>query len=267
MINKIAVIIMVCFISPVLFSCSTDANIKTSIKTFKNNRIAVSDALFMHEVFGITDSVKKFDKNLFIGSIQFSGGFIRNPEMGMMVQSKQKTLSDEQRFEKNAVNFVSELMNTILSERKIEVLHAASGNLVNLIVFSDEIDRVQYPEDQRDNICLPRLKRKPESVDKKTAAILYNEFKTRYLAVPVIEYYYGHNGGWFNGQNIGTAAGSRISFKLFIVDLLESAIVLNYEKVEVNLFEFDFSLSIIEMEQELYKGERKIISELRRVFP
>lgn len=267
MIKKTAVIIMLCPVVQVLLSCSTATGIRTSVSSFRNVRMAVADAVFMHEAFGITDDVERFNKNLFVGSIQFSGGFVRNPEMGMMVQSKQKTLSDTGRFEKNAKGFAEELMRTVLNERKSAFFHTSSPSVIKLISFSDETERKQYPEDQRDSINLPRQKRLPVDVDKKISALLSGELKTKYIAVPVIEYYYGHNGGWFNGQNMGTGAGTRFSFKLYIVDLENAAIVLDYEKTEVTLFDFDFDMSVIEMEQELYKSERKIINELNRVFP
>lgn len=267
MIKKGSLFFTLFLVFPFMFSCIGGANIKSSVQNFDNEKIAVADALFMHEVFGITDPVERFNKNLFVGSIQFSGGFIRNPEMGMMVQSKHMQLSETGLFEKNAKGFVSELMKTVFDKRKIESSAAGSGSVLKLITFSDETDRVKYPEDERDNISLPRQKRAPVIVDKKTAGILYKELNTRYLAVPVIEYYYGHNGGWFNGQSIGTGAGSRISFKLLIVDLEKADIVLNYEKVVVKIYEYTFNLSVIEIAQDLYKSERKIIKELNRVFP
>lgn len=85
--------------------------------------------------------------------------------------------------------------------------------------------------------------------------------------IPVIEHYYGHNGGWFNDQKYGCGAGARISIHLYVYDIVSGKPVFSFQDSKKTLYEYRFEMSVIDMEQELQKLEEQIFQDLDNAIP
>ncbi len=248
-------------------SCKTPFIVTSSISSFNKDAVLLSKPICLYEFYGSTGDKDKFSKNLYIGSIQFSGGFIRNPESGMMVQSRDRSFGKQKEFEDYIKSSINESLIEILKEKNI-IFKISDGIFAKRLVklVRSEV-REKHDEDGTDSINLPRYKYSAVDTDVSRMRFIKESDNIHYLMMPIIEYYYGHNGGWFNNQIYGCAAGVRMAIHIYVYDIRTGKPVFIFQDYKKKLYEYKFGMSVLEMKQELYGLEKEIFENLFDAIP
>lgn len=244
-------------------SCSSVNNsVKTGSLPADMQTVSVADPVFMFSVLSLKEKNEIFSKNLLCGAIQFSGGFVEKPENGMLRQSLKRDFSGEEDFTREAKKFLSEAVVTALRKKGFSVIPVA-GDMSSIIKVERDMDLSISEDDGRDNISLPRyisrgIDIKKESIPEKISS------SSRYLIIPVIENYYGHSGGFFNGQAYGCGAGARITVFILCIDTSTGAVVMTYSDYAKKIYEYKFRINNFEMLQELKLLEAEVSAMIRK---
>jgi len=247
--------------------CSSTYVVTSNISSFYDYQVLLADPLLLYDLYGLTNDLEKFDRNLYIGSIHFLGGFIRNPEKGMRIQAKKISFSAKKKFEDNIKNFFIRSLTKILKEKDINFLLLKDIPSKGFIKLIDEEYRGRHGDDGNDNISLPRIHYYAVDNDQKNFSMIKKKYNARYLMIPVIEHYYGHNGGWFNEQKSGCGAGVRISNHIYIYDLKSGNVVFSYQDKQKKIYDYKFRLSILQMGQELFELEQELYNNIDSAIP
>ena len=249
--------LMIILATACAISCaSASTAVRTGGMPAGQKTAAVAEPIFMSSVLGVQDKEDIFSKNLYCGSVQFSGGYIEKPENGMLRQSQKRDFSGEENFNKEAKRFLSQAVVSALKEKGFSAI-SVSGDMSNIVKIERDLDLSKNEDDGKDNICLPRYSSRGldipmESIPEKIRST------SRYLIIPIIENYYGHSGGFFNGQAYGCGAGARITIFIVCIDTTTGAVVMSYRDYAKKLYEYKFRMSSFEMLQELKPLEDSI---------
>lgn len=267
-------LIMYRIISPliiaiILCSCGTTTSERTTyIKNFQNKKIVMLPPQPMSDILGITDEEQQFNNNIYIGSIRFSGCIITNPSLKNMRQSEKRVFSMKDEFLQTMKQSVSSALLDELNRKNYDVREYAKTadapfQIKDIIRYESIQDRNKYPEDGDDNINLPRIIYKPVSLNDQVRNTFLNE-NCDYLMVPVIEYYYGHNGGWFNDQLWGCPSGLRIACQILVYDVHTGRLVFYFRNYEKKILGLKYQISIPEITRELYDLEKIMAKKIQK---
>ncbi|PKL37762.1 MAG: hypothetical protein CVV44_15600 [Spirochaetae bacterium HGW-Spirochaetae-1] len=252
--------------------CSPQYYLKKNKDTLGKNDILILGPLFLSDIFSPENDEDIFNRNLYVGAITFSGGIVTNEKMGMTRQSEKRTFEKQQEFRDTVRKFYLNTLKEIVQDKKVRAQFIESPSQLgleekNIIDLSVEKDRRRYEEDGQDNINLPRsiFSIGPLSTSVTDAVKKISRADT--IVIPVIEYYYGHDGGWFNDQEWGCGAGARMSFHLYAFNVETGNVIFTFRNVEKNIIKFHYQMSHLEMSKELYKLEIEMAKKLRKVFP
>ncbi len=244
-------------------SCSSVNNsVKTGSIPADMQIVAVADPVFMSSVLGLKEKDEIFAKNLYSGAIQFSGGYVEKPENGMLRQSLKRDFSGEEDFTREAKNFLSEAVVSALKKKGFSVVPAA-GDMSSILKIERDLDLSKSEDDGRDNISLPRYISRGVDINKESIPEKIRS-SAKYLIIPVIENYYGHSGGFFNGQAYGCGAGARITLFILCIDTSTGAVVMTYSDYAKKMYDYKFRINNFEMLQELQLLEAEVSGMIRK---
>jgi hypothetical protein len=244
-------------------SCaSAPAALKKGSIPVNIKNILIAEPVLMSSILGINDKESIFAMNLYCGGIQFSGGYIEKPDNGMLRQSANRSYSGVDDFSKMAKKFLSETVTTALNENGYSPI-VLKNDISSFIKVRRDPDLMKNEDDEKDNICLPRYQ--SSGVDIGPILIPENmKSISQYLIIPVIENYYGHSGGFFNGQSYGCGAGARITVFILCINTSNGEIVMVYSDYVKKMYEYKFRINNYEMQQELQLLEKQLSKKITK---
>lgn len=152
-----------------------------------------------------------FEDNLTVGHVQLSGGYIvSDTEMGMQYRSKEVEIRATDAYAEQARTWLDETVRAVLADEGIRTVRIAALSPSGLPPPRRTEVRGSGPLDRRDNQNLPRFELTPQPLDAQMREALPDLQGATLLLVPMVVYYYSHNGGWFVGQTYGCAGGARV---------------------------------------------------------
>jgi len=249
-----------------IISCSPAYQIRKYENNIKGKNILLMQPVNLNEVTGVKEPEEIFNKNLYIGAIEFSGCIITNTNLNNIRQSESRKYLSQNDFSTQASRSLSTAITNSLSKKKYSFREVSTQKeprviLQNLIEYDVVADREKLPEDGQDNINLPRLVYNPKALDEQARKILL-EYNCDYVMIPVIEYYYGHNGGWFNDQEWGCSAGVRMAFQILVYDLHTGRMIMFFRNMEKNIIPCVYRISVPEINRELLPLEKEMTDKI-----
>jgi len=164
--------------------------------------VTVAPALCLADVPGAIER-DAFHDNLILGNIWFSGGYEIMAEEGNQARSVNYRIDEVEDYATLARSWAEDALGKALTEAGARWSRHATG--ITPAPPRRTRARGTGPLDGKDNQNLPRFTLEPTALpDGATAGI------TGTVLVPVVVYYYTHNGGWFVGQDEGTPGGARL---------------------------------------------------------
>jgi len=265
-------IIIIFIFSITLFSCSRNYIVEDNFSGFNDKKIAVLPPVLLQKVFNYKDETA-FDKNLYIGTIDFQGGLINNKQTGYITEAKIKNYDHQKEFRNIIIDIFHKTIGNVFTEdnRKFEFIDAndksITGNIIkseNIIIDEDIVKREDY---KRDNINFPVYIYTLKSVQNDALIEIRKKYNPSYLVIPVIEYYYIHNSGWFNGQDLGCTSGYRSRLHLYILDIEKNKIVFLFKNDEKKRFKYKYVYDKYEMKEWQQELNLKIRQTLEEAIP
>jgi hypothetical protein len=145
-----------------------------------------------------------FDENVYSGGLFFENGFVVNPEKGRRVEAAKLSFVDRDRIRSWAAAVLERRMEEAGLSPALSLAVPASGS-IEFAVASET-----FRTDGKDDISIPIKARRAVSM-KVEAMPESARAANACCVVPIIERVYAHGAGWFNGQDVGCAAGVRFS--------------------------------------------------------
>jgi len=164
--------------------------------------VALAPAVCLADVAGVIER-DAFHDNLILGNIWFSGGYEIMADEGNQARSVNYRVDEVEEYATLARTWADAVFGEALTSAGARWSRHATG----IVPAPPRRTRSRGtgPLDGKDNQNLPRFTLEPTALpDGATAGI------SGTVLVPVVVYYYTHNGGWFVGQEQGSAAGARI---------------------------------------------------------
>lgn len=221
----------------------------------REKAVYLVEPVLLSALLKMNNEKEQFDANVYVGEVFFSGPL--ETESNGIVHSKLRRFTNQ-----------AEYSDRIFKEVKLTLAEAVSNLQPQKEILSGDslpltVDRSQprdkNAEDGTDNLNLPRI-----HYDLRWDRNRTTQLKPGYYVVPVIEYYYGHTGGWFNGQNFGCGAGARISISVQIFDAEDGKTVFQFSDFRRQVGEYQFRSNSVQMSQDLAQLEKGILSDIRR---
>ncbi|WP_156781833.1 hypothetical protein [Leptospira tipperaryensis] len=164
-----------------------------------------------------------FENNAFVGFIHFTGGLIRvQKDFGVQVESKNKEFKGQTELKPMVLNWLEKSLSEILKTKNKPIKIATVKQPFSKVntVKNYELS----PDNGQDNINVPNIHFVFEEASKEFNQVLTAE-NVRFAVVPIIQQYYAHSGGWFNGQDWGCLAGIRTGIQIIVYDTKDKKIV------------------------------------------
>jgi len=198
-----------------------------------------------------------FLRNDYVGAVRFGGGLIRTGETALEVRARFVEFSAQAELRVQAVAWLNDTARDLLvGARVAEVLPAAA---VAVPTVARKSMRGAHKLDGRDNLNLPR-------VDIEPLPLTPDSTGARWLLVPYLRGYTMHNGGWFLGQEWGTAGGARIETMLVLYDRRSGQPVWWQSATGRHIEAMMAQPSKAQMDQFLLWAEDQVESQLSRGF-
>ncbi|MCS6971396.1 MAG: hypothetical protein NZL89_00085 [Leptospiraceae bacterium] len=206
----------------------------------------------MSYIVSLATEQEVFRNNLFIGELFFSGTMLRDKNgyaYSSVVRMQNSELYKTRILQALEETVVESLPSIIWTE--LAVLPVAVHSTVV---------REKHPHDGTDNINIPRL----------TYTIHWDGRRAQdsqsegYYLLPVAEYYYGHTGGWFYGQEFGCGAGGRLALQAYVFDGRTGQTVFRFRTEKKALAEYDFRSNSHKMSATLAGLEKAALGELAK---
>ncbi|TGL68896.1 hypothetical protein [Leptospira levettii] len=218
--RSILLILLVSF----FVTCRSTSSALSRLPSFGGSELFVSEEIFLlKDLLPVTNKKDTFNKNLFVGDLNFSGGISREKTIwGEQVVTKQIEFLNETGVKEESVNYVQSIVtNKFKTYQKLTIFQPTKLFQVqfqrDLTKVADEgVDNINIPNE------IPQWKLLPNADFKGKKGV---------LLIPIIQYGYSHNAGWFNGQDWGCMAGVRAKLLLVWVQM-ETKTVLHVEGLE-----------------------------------
>jgi len=159
-----------------------------------------------------------FDENVYSGGIFFENGFIVNPEKGRRIEAAKRSFVNRERIRAWAAAVLARRMEEAGLGRAFPLAAPPAG----AIEFA--VDSETFRTDGKDDISIPVKTRRAVSM-KLQAMPEAARSADACCVVPIIERVYAHGAGWFNGQDLGCAAGVRFSVIIACFDGTTGAVL------------------------------------------
>ena len=225
--------------------------------------LAVAPPVILSDVPGAVEE-DAFAEQMIVGHVHLSGGYIElETDRGIQYRSKNVELGAEEGMRAQVKRWLGEVIREIVTER----VDGRARFLERFDPAALPAPRRRYargsgPLDMRDNQNLPRYALEAVPLTEKARAALPPLDGARWLLVPVVVYYYSHNGGWFIGQTLGTGGGARGRIFWVVYDL-ESGRPVDSGEVEARRVEkYVFSPNSAQIEDYLISIEEALAREL-----
>lgn len=216
--------------------------------------IYVTEPVLLAQLSGLKSEEEIFNANQFTGEIFFSGPMIT--DNNGLVHSEKRRLANRSEY---ATRIIAELRRRIETAPLPRSTKSALAAPALPLSIEKSIAREKHPADGTDNVNLPRMQ---FDVRWDTARAA-NVSPGLYL-VPIVRHYYGHTGGWFNGQTFGCGAGVRISVAAYIFDSGSGNAVFYFAAEDREIREYNFRSDTVQMSQELARLEERVLRDLIR---
>ncbi|WP_244247417.1 hypothetical protein [Leptospira montravelensis] len=222
---------------PILFlflsffaSCSSGSSALSRLPALGQSELFVSEEIFLlKELIPVTNKKEIYKKNLFVGDINFSGGISREKTIwGEQVVTKQIEFLNETGVKEESLNTVQAIVTK--SFKSYQKFSIAQPTKLFQVRFQKDFTKV--PDEGVDNINIPN-----EIPEFKLQTGYDFKGKRGVLLIPIVQYSYSHNAGWFNGQDWGCMAGVRAKLILVWIQM-ETKTVLHVEGLESKQKEF-----------------------------
>ncbi|MDR1626750.1 MAG: hypothetical protein LBT33_09425 [Spirochaetia bacterium] len=184
------------------------------------------------------EDMDAYEKNLFLGTIAFSGGIIQDRQKGNIFRALSIELSGEDYLARVSRVIQSSLGNALKSEDVSVVektafpVPAEAAPLFALEAgFTDGYESGY--EKRTDNINFPVWDYTLSVVSPRDLSALIQKntgVGAGILVVPVIECAYSHTGGWFYDRESGSPAGVRVIVQIIGIDIAAGDIVYRYKQ-------------------------------------
>jgi hypothetical protein len=242
------------------------------IAALRGGKTAAAAPVLLMDVLNLQEEEDTYEKNLYVGNIEFSGGFVTSPEDGMATRTKNVDFDRQEVLKQRASEVFSRLIDTAVTEKRYEYEKVKLEEIVPVfnpssVRYTMEIDYSKHKEDGNDNINLPWYILKVQGLSPDLAHTISQSTDAKYLMVPLIEHYYSHSAGWFNDQTYGCGAGIRMTFHVLIFDLESGKRVFHYTNMEKNIDYFTSRFSEFLVIQEFMKIEEKMGKALLKNLP
>lgn len=205
-------------------TCSSGRTALSRLPALGDKELYISEEIFLlKDLIPITNKKEIFNKNLFVGDLNFSGGISHEKtNWGEQVVTKQIEFLNETGVKEESENYVQSIVtNKFKAYQKFTIFQPTKLFQVqfqrDLTKVADEgVDNINIPNE------IPQLKLLPNADFKGKKGV---------LLIPIIQYAYSHNAGWFNGQDWGCMAGVRAKLLLVWVQM-DTKTVLHVEGLE-----------------------------------
>jgi hypothetical protein len=199
-------------------------------------------------------------EGLYVGNVIFSGGYITvQVDGGMQHISKDTALERQETYAPQARAWLDDVMQASLAKRHIAVLPFPDLDPTYLTPPTRKYPRGSVPEDGSDNQHLPRFELIPASLSEAPTL----PAGASHLLVPLIVHYYSHNGGWFQGQTYGCAAGARARVLWVLYD--ERGVLIGWGEHAAGVIDdWIFSPNSVQVDDYLLEVEDRIAKSLKR---
>lgn len=263
---------IICIFCISLFSCSRNYIIEDNFSGFNDKKIAVLSPILLQKVFNYKDETT-FEKNLYIGTIDFQGGLINNKQTGYITKAKIRNYDNQKEFRNIIIDiFHKTIIYTLTKDnRKFEFVDTNDKSITGSIIKPEDVmideDIVKRDDFKRDNINFPVYIYTLKSVQNDALTEIRKKYNPYYLLIPVIEYYYIHNSGWFNGQDLGCTSGYRSRLHIYILDIEKNKIVYLFKNDEKKRFKYKYVYDKYEMKEWQQELNLKIRQTLEAAIP
>ncbi|WP_232227766.1 hypothetical protein [Leptospira wolbachii] len=181
------------------------------------------EVIFAKDILGSTNKKEIYTKNLFVGDLNFSGGISREKTpWGEQVVTKQIDFLNETGVQEETLNYVRSITTKKFKTYKPTKI----SQLTKLFQIGFQKDFTKVADEGVDNINIPN-----EIPEFKILPSYDFKGKHGVLLIPIVQYSYSHNAGWFNGQDWGCMAGVRAKLILVWVQM-ETKAILHVEGLE-----------------------------------
>ena len=214
-------------------SCSASSSALSRLPALGNAETYISEeVVFAKDIFNLKNKKEIYAKNLFVGDLNFSGGISREKTpWGEQVVTKQVDFLNEAGVQEETLNYVQSI-----ATKKFKTYKSAKiGQLTKMFQIGFQKDLTKVADEGVDNINIPN-----EILDFKIQSNFDFKGKQGILLVPIVQYSYSHNAGWFNGQDWGCMAGVRAKLLLVWIQM-ETKTVLHVEGLEAKQKEYQNS--------------------------
>ncbi|RHX90032.1 hypothetical protein [Leptospira stimsonii] len=217
------------FVCTVIFLASCSSKKYYSIRSnqiqssVKEENFLLVRPLLASELAGYKKTEIAFENNAFVGFIHFSGGLIRvQKAFGVQVESKNKEFKGQTELKPMVLNWLEKSLSEVLRTKNKPI------KIVTIKQPFSKVNTVKNyelsPDNGQDNINVPNIHFVFEEASKEFNQVLEVE-NVRFAVVPIVQQYYAHSGGWFNGQDWGCLAGIRTGIQMLVYDSKEKRIV------------------------------------------
>lgn len=254
--------------------CQSTAWSVKDIQSFKKAPIAVIPPIFLQDTIPISDDNELFESNLYIGRIQFSGGFVINERNGSRIQSKNVEFDKQNVYRELSRNSAIDIISTVVHQmqynmRFIDNKKLPPFKLGELVQISKEedftsTDRKDYGSD---NVNLPEYNYYLNNIKHSQLPEIHKFIQEKFLLIPIIENYYSNTAGWFNEQNSGCGAGIRMTIQVYIFDLQSGEIVFHYKDSKKQIEPYESLLSEYEIKNKTKQIESEYVKDLIYFLP
>ncbi|MCB9791816.1 MAG: hypothetical protein H6741_03730 [Alphaproteobacteria bacterium] len=193
--------------------------------------VGLAPALFLQDMEGaLGEQPDPFEAGLYLGHVTNSGGFVREltEEEGSPVRSKEYTFTAQDAYRQQAQEWLDVSLGEALTADKLSWSRLPGLDASAVPTPVRRRVRGSNELDGTDNVNLPRFTLEPQPLAGGDA--LGGGFAA--YVVPIVVYYYSHNGGWFIGQDKGCGGGARARVLITLYDAA-SGRVLSWRDVDV----------------------------------
>ncbi|PJZ68249.1 hypothetical protein CH373_04455 [Leptospira perolatii] len=192
-------------------------------RNWQKEKLLLLPASYVNELAGLSKPMEIYEANTFVGFVYFSGGLVRiQKDLGVQTTTKNIELKSQSEFRKLSSDWIDSSISSLLRKKAYNLSPYSSK-----ITFQKPKLRKDYSlseDNGQDNINVPKIEYIFEELSKESSEAL-SKSGAKYAIIPLVQYYYGNNAGWFIGQDWGCMAGARIGVQILVYDIESKRVV------------------------------------------
>jgi len=235
---------------------------KTTDRKFNTaNKILIQKPLLMQSITNTKDLKKSYETSQYIGFIYFSGGLVREQrDIGVQVSTKSIDLKNQKDLVEMAENGILSILEEEISNKSIASSKVSLDKPFQSVKSKKDYNPTE--ENGQDNLNSPRMVYEMEI----NRSSLPKPSEGDFLIIPIIQYYYAHNAGWFIGQDWGCMAGVRLGVQFLIYDLKSQELVFDGFSDKKWLANMKPSLNASDYYVQLENLNKKVGEDIREIL-